>query len=65
MKTFTTAIVSAVCLLAISQTCPAAEEDGFKSIFDGKTLEGWDGKEQFWSVEDGAITGRTIKENPN
>ncbi|MEM7391376.1 MAG: DUF1080 domain-containing protein [Verrucomicrobiota bacterium] len=39
-------------------------DDGFKSIFDGKTLEGWDGKAPFWSVEDGAITGETTKENP-
>ena len=39
-------------------------EDGFKAIFDGKTLKGWDGKEGFWSVQDGAITGQTTKENP-
>lgn len=37
---------------------------GFKSIFDGKTLEGWEGDANFWSVEDGAITGRTTPENP-
>lgn len=41
-----------------------AQEDGFESLFDGKTLEGWDGEEQFWSVEDGTITGQTTKENP-
>jgi acetyl esterase/lipase len=34
------------------------------AIFDGKSLEGWDGNPAFWSVEDGAITGRTTKENP-
>ncbi len=34
------------------------------SLFDGKTLKGWDGKKQFWTVEDGAITGTTTKENP-
>lgn len=39
-------------------------DDGFKSIFDGKTLEGWDGNPKFWSVQDGAITGQTTKENP-
>ena len=42
----------------------AAEEEGFKSIFDGKTLEGWDGNPKFWEVEDGAITGETTKDNP-
>lgn len=38
-------------------------EDGFRSIFDGKTLDGWDGNPNFWSVSDGAITGKTT-ENP-
>lgn len=41
-----------------------AQEDGWESIFDGKTLKGWDGDPKFWSVEDGALTGRTTKENP-
>ncbi|MGE3315516.1 MAG: family 16 glycoside hydrolase [Planctomycetaceae bacterium] len=36
----------------------------FKDIFDGKTLEGWDGNPKFWRVEDGMITGETTKENP-
>lgn len=34
------------------------------SLFDGKTLEGWEGKEGYWSVKDGAITGTTTAENP-
>lgn len=38
--------------------------DEWKSIFDGKTLKGWEGKKEFWKVEDGAITGQTTKENP-
>ena len=42
----------------------AAEEEGFKSIFDGKTLQGWDGDPKFWKIEDGAITGETTKDNP-
>src|SRR6185295_7741596 len=28
-----------------------------QSIFDGRTLQGWDGNPQVWRVEDGAITG--------
>lgn len=36
----------------------AAPADGFESIFDGRTLNGWQGQDMsFWSVEDGAITG--------
>ena len=34
----------------------------FKSIFNGKDLGGWMGKEQFWKVEKGAIIGETTKE---
>ena len=41
-----------------------AAEKGFKSIFDGKSLKGWNGDPKFWSVQDGAITGKTTKENP-
>ena len=36
----------------------------FVSLFDGKTLDGWNGDSRFWSVEDGAITGRTTAHNP-
>jgi hypothetical protein len=35
------------------------EESGFQSIFDGKTLTGWDCDPDFWRVEDGAIVGET------
>ena len=43
-------------------------EPGFVSLFDGKTLDGWEGDRTIWSVQDGAITGQTtadtgLKEN--
>lgn len=41
-----------------------ADDKGFTPIFDGRSLDGWRGKSQFWSVRDGAITGETTKENP-
>ncbi len=50
--------------LLIAPPTAAAEEDGFKPIFDGKSLDGWDGNPKFWRVEDGAITGQTTAENP-
>ena len=34
------------------------------SLFDGKTLNGWDGNPKLWRVEDGSITGETTAENP-
>jgi len=42
----------------------AADEPGFRAIFDGKTLDGWDGDPKFWRVDEGCITGQTTQENP-
>lgn len=42
----------------------AADEAGFEKIFDGKSLEGWDGNPDFWRVEDGTITGQTTPDKP-
>ena len=33
--------------------------DGFASLFNGRTLQQWDGDPKYWSVKDGAITGVT------
>ncbi|HEX5226825.1 MAG TPA: DUF1080 domain-containing protein [Bryobacteraceae bacterium] len=38
---------------------PAFAGDGFVSIFDGKTLAGWDGDPAYWRVEGGAMVGET------
>ncbi len=42
----------------------AERKEGFKLLFDGKSLAGWEGNPKFWSVEAGAIVGRTTKEHP-
>src|SRR3569623_1369315 len=35
------------------------------SLFDGKTLNGWEGEtSKVWRVEDGAITGGSMEGNP-
>jgi hypothetical protein len=36
--------------------------EGFVSLFDGRTLDGWRGDRNLWSVRDGAITGVTTAE---
>lgn len=36
-----------------------AAEPGFTSLFNGKDLTGWTGNPKLWSVQDGAITGKT------
>ena len=42
----------------------SADEAGFVPIFDGKTLDGWEGNPEIWRVEDGAIVGQTTAEKP-
>jgi type 1 glutamine amidotransferase len=42
----------------------APEEAGFKPIFNGRNLDGWEGDKQFWSVKKGAIRGQSTKEIP-
>jgi hypothetical protein len=37
----------------------AADKSGWKELFDGKTLSGWDGDPRFWKVENGSIIGST------
>ncbi len=35
-----------------------------KPLFNGKTLAGWEGNPDLWSVQDGVITGKTTAEKP-
>jgi len=47
---------------------PFTDQTGFKPIFDGKTLTGWDGDPRFWRVEGEAIVGESAPDkvvNPN
>jgi hypothetical protein len=39
-----------------------ADHTDYVSLFDGRTLTGWDGRPGVWSVEDGAIVGVSTKE---
>ncbi len=57
-------IVVGLAVLAAQAAPPAADAEGFRPLFDGKTLDGWDGDPKLWHVEDGCITGQTTKENP-
>jgi hypothetical protein len=52
--------LAALAFAATALFAPArAADSGFKPIFNGKDLSGWEGLSQFWSVKDGAITGQT------
>lgn len=41
---------------------PPQAETGFVSLFDGKTMKGWDGDPAFWRVENGSFVGETTTE---
>ena len=64
MRSFTLGLAIVLAAAATASLHAADAEEGFVSIFDGKSLEGWDGRTEFWSVEDGAITGTTTSEKP-
>jgi len=50
--------------LLLTPLAALAADAGFKSIFNGKDLTGWDGLKEYWSVRDGALTGQTTAEKP-
>jgi 3-keto-disaccharide hydrolase len=65
-----TIVVSAALLAAqgpsrktIVPEVPADKDAGFKSIFDGKTLEGWDANPSIWRVENGTLVGELTASN--
>jgi len=61
-----------VALIVAGATPPSADEiaksekdEGFSPIFDGKSLEGWEGNKDLWKVDGAAIVGDSpgIKHN--
>jgi hypothetical protein len=62
MKSLLALIFVSLAAVGLGQTPPpvassASEEAGFVSIFDGKSLHGWDGDPVYWRVENGCIVG--------
>ncbi len=55
-------VVGLLVLVPLAATLGA--DDGFKPIFDGRSLKGWDGNPNFWRVENGCIVGETTPDNP-
>lgn len=42
----------------------SGKKAGFVKIFDGKTLQGWEGDPTYWRVENGAIVGEVTPSTP-
>src|SRR5919201_593824 len=64
LRTFSILVLNTVIAGPALVVRAADTEAGFRSLFNGKDLAGWDGNPKFWSVKDGAITGQTTAENP-
>ena len=63
MKPFTVSVACAVTLYLTAGAYAHAggAEPGFQTIFDGRTLRGWDGDPKHWSVVEGVIRGDSTK----
>ncbi len=46
------------CGVGDNRLTAAEEQDGFVLLFDGQSLEGWEGDQALWQIEDGMIVGR-------
>lgn len=61
------AAIGFTCGFATSAAAVAADDQEWKSLFDGKTLDGWirrGGKAEY-TVEDGELVGRSVPNTPN
>jgi hypothetical protein len=53
------------CMILVSSIATAQERSSeVISLFDAKSLDGWRGRSDLWSVEDAMIVGRTSAEQP-
>jgi hypothetical protein len=58
-------LLVAILLAAITASSAAESDEDFKTIFDGRSLAGWETPDPtYWSVEEGAITARITKDHP-
>ncbi len=49
-------------LLTLSFSCHVFAQE--RALFNGRSLDGWEGNPELWSVQDGAIVGVTKADEP-
>lgn len=66
MRRFFSLIVLSVLIVPVDSVTAEEKPGGSETIemFNGEDLSGWSGREDLWSVEDGAITGTTSADQP-
>lgn len=62
IKPWNIAVLIAILAIGCKVSNTAQSEKGFKSIFDGKTLNGWEGDIKYWRVENGNLVGEITPE---
>ena len=62
MKTYKLLTFVAAIILLSGFTITKLKDDGFKPMFDGKTLNGWEGDPKYWRAENGEIIGEITPE---
>lgn len=55
-------MVSAAVAQQVLPTPASHDENGFKPIFDGKSLDGWEGDPVYWRAENGCLVGEVKPE---
>ena len=53
--------VTLAIVASAEQLTDSEKSDGFVSIFDGKSLDGWQGAIEHWAAEDGKLIYRSLK----
>jgi hypothetical protein len=62
IKYWNIVLLMSILALGCKVSNTAQSEKGFKSIFDGKTLNGWEGDTKYWRVENGNLVGEITPE---
>ena len=68
MRSFPSTCLVAVCLGLFPLLASADHHESTSdavALFDGESLDGWEGDQRFWSVKDGALVGQTTADNPS
>jgi Domain of Unknown Function (DUF1080) len=62
-KKFSLIFLTSISFYSVScQKQSSISEKGFKQIFDGKTLSGWEGDPVYWKAENGSLVGEITPE---